>query len=228
MLLVTERVAGLRILELPDRHDISGGRRGDGRVLLAQQLIHMTAFLFDSSRPVVQQRICLQGAGRNADIRQPSDERVDDGLEDDSGKRRLGCRSPRDLVAVRILPRERPALCSVGRRRQQVDDRIEQRNDPDILERRSRIQRHDRPGLDSQPESPHQVCLRQFAAGEVLFQQLIIALGGRLLNPLARVGQRRLGARWHRLLLPLRGVGPGMHRRLVHKIQDAHPLRARL
>ena len=54
--------------------------------------------------------------------------------------------------------------------------------------------------------APQQVCLREFAAGEVLFQQLIVALGGRLLNPLARVGQHRLGARWHRLLLPLRGV----------------------
>src|SRR4026207_2403750 len=100
MLLVTERVAGLRILELADRHDISGGRRGNGGVLLAQQLIHMTAFLFDLSRSVVQQRIGLQGPGCDADIRQPPNERVDDGLEDDSGKWRLGCRSARDLVAT--------------------------------------------------------------------------------------------------------------------------------
>ena len=150
-------------------------------------------------------------------------------LEDDAGKRRLGCRSPRDLVAaVRILPRERPALRPIGRRRQQIDDRIEERDRADILERRSRIQRHDGPRLHPRPQSPQQVRLREFGAGEVLFQQLIVALGGRLLNPLARVGQHRLGARWHRLLLPLRGVGPGMHRRLAHKIKNAHPLAPRL
>ena len=67
------------------------------------------------------------------------------------------------MAAVRILPRERPALRPVGRRRQQVDDRIEQRDRADILERRSRIQRHDAPRLHARPEAPQQVCLREFA-----------------------------------------------------------------
>ena len=80
---VTERVAGLRIFKLPNGHDLPCAGRRHGRVFFPQQRIEMPAFLFVAPRTVVHRRICVKDPRQNSQIRQSSDKRIDQRLEDD-------------------------------------------------------------------------------------------------------------------------------------------------
>ena len=56
------------------------------------------------------------------------------------------------------------------RRWQEIDDRIEEWNNPDILDSGTAVQWDNRAGLDAKAKSIEQVLLRQFPHSEILFQ----------------------------------------------------------
>src|SRR6266850_1216880 len=83
---VTERIAGLRIFEFPNAHDLPWSGRGHDRMFLPQQRIEMSAFLFAAPRTVEDRRVCVKDPRQDPQVRQSSDKRVYQRLEDDSGK----------------------------------------------------------------------------------------------------------------------------------------------
>ena len=60
--------------------------------------------------------------------------------------------------------------CPVHRRWQQVDDGVEEWNDPDILDCGTAVERDNRASPDAKAKSFDQILLRQLTHGEILFQ----------------------------------------------------------
>src|SRR5262245_6064126 len=61
-LLITERVTGLRIPELPNGHDLPRSCRSHGSMFLPQQRIEMSAFLSAVARTIEDRRISLKNS----------------------------------------------------------------------------------------------------------------------------------------------------------------------
>src|SRR4029077_17220740 len=83
---VTERIAGLRIFEFPNTHDLPWSGRGHDRMFLPQQRIEMSAFLFAAPRTVEDRRVCVKDPRQDPQVRQWSEKRVNQRIEDDPRK----------------------------------------------------------------------------------------------------------------------------------------------
>src|SRR6185295_16209934 len=94
----------------------------------------------------------------------------------------------------------------IHRRWQEIDDGIQERNGPDILERRTTIERDDRAGLDAKAKLLDEVFLRQLPRRKILFQQSVITLGYRLLNTPASIPCHSTRIFRYRLLLNCRSL----------------------
>ena len=75
-----------------------------------------------------------------------------------------------DLACVRMQAFQRGRRSPVDGRWQQVDDRVEEWNDPDISHSGTAVERNNRAGLDGKSKPFAQVFLRQLTHREILFQ----------------------------------------------------------
>ncbi len=142
MRLVAQRVPGRDLLEADGGGDLAGA---DRLALLAAVGVHLEdaadALLAARGR-VEDVRAGLEHAGVDAEVRELADERVGHDLEGERAERLVEARLALDLVAgLRVGARD-GAL--VERRRQVVDDRVEQRLDALVLERRAAQDGRDR------------------------------------------------------------------------------------
>ena len=126
--LVAERVVGQRVLQLGDRAEIAGLDLRHARLRLALQQQQVAEALGRVARLVVDGRIGLERAGDDAEHRDPSGERIGNGLPHERGGRFLLVGVARDLGAGLVRRREtadRPATAD-------SDDRVEQLLDADV------------------------------------------------------------------------------------------------
>ena len=140
--LVAERVAGRDLLEADGGGDLAGAH---GLALLAAVGVHLEdaadALLAARGR-VVDVRAGLEHARVDPEVRQLADERVGHDLEGQRAERLVEARLALDLLAGLRVDARDGAL--VERRRQVVDDRVEQRLDALVLERRAAQDGRDR------------------------------------------------------------------------------------
>ena len=140
--LVAQRVPGRDLLEADGGGDLAGAH---GLALLAAVGVHLEdapdALLAARGR-VVDVRAGLEHAGVDPEVRQLADERVGHDLEGERAERLVEARLALELLAGLRVDAVHRAL--VERRGQVVDDRVEQRLDALVLERRAAQDGRDR------------------------------------------------------------------------------------
>jgi hypothetical protein len=196
----TQNVPGLRVLELRHARDVTRACLLRVRVLLPlreEQLPHALARV---PRRVLDLRVGLQAAGQDLEIADATDERVRGRAEHE-----------RRRVAV---------LGAVGRRRQQIDDRVQQGAGAQLLERGAAHDRAHATGQDALPQPSLDLVLAQRALVEILLEQLVVALGRRLHELLVPLLDEALHVVGDRLFGPL-AVGGGHERLPVQEVDDA-------
>ena len=149
MLLVAQRVAGRHALQADRRRDVA---RVDFLDLLALVRVHLQQAadaLGALLRRVVDRRTGGEHARIDAEEGELTDERVGHDLERERGERRAVFRRTLDQHGVRIVRIDLLVRVDAGdgrhveRRRQEVDDRVEQRLHALVLEGRAADDRHE-------------------------------------------------------------------------------------
>jgi hypothetical protein len=74
------------------------------------------------------------------------------------------------FFCIRTQAFQRGSRRPVQWRWQEIHDRIEERNNPDILDCRTAVERDNPAGLDAKAKSIDQILLRQLTRGKILFQ----------------------------------------------------------
>ena len=189
MLLVAQRVAGRDALQANGGGDIT---RVDFLDLLALVRVHLQQAadaLCALLGRVVDRRARGEHAGIHAEERELADERVGHDLERERGERRVVFRRALDqhgfrMLRVGFLVRvDADDRRHVQRRRQEVDDRIEQRLHALVLERRAADDRHERGlafladrAVDALADRRLDFRFGRLFAAEVLLEDLVVGL----------------------------------------------------
>ena len=171
------------------------------------------------SREILHRRIRLDGAGDDAEHRDPAGERIGDGLpHEDRGRRTVRGLDHDGLVRCLGRCRERP----IGRRRHVADDRVEKWLHRDIRGSRGADQREDATGADAALQAFDELVLGQRSRLEELLHQRIVGFSDHLDQRVTGGLRRRLEVAGNRALRRLAAaVGrerPALHR---HEIDDA-------
>ena len=197
--LVADRVAGRDRLQADRRGDVAGVDFLDFLALVGVHLQQPAEALGLLLGRVVDRRPGGHDARVDADERELTDERVGHDLEPERRERRVVGRRPLDdrlrpLVRIEALDRRH-----VERRRQVVDDRVEQRLHALVLERRAADDRHERRlrllafgvhrGVDALAQRRLDLVLGDRLAVQVLLEQLVVRLAD-LLDQLLAVVRR--------------------------------------
>ena len=165
VLRVDEHVAGLHVLQLRDRADVAGAERVARLRLLALQQQHLADPLLRVVAALDEVRVGRDGAGEDAEDVDPAGERVGERLEDERG--RLGVA---ELDRDRLLRRRRDAL----------DEQVEQRGRAEVLRRDAAGDRVDLVARDGVLERVRDVLGRQLLALEVARHQRLVGLDDRV------------------------------------------------
>ena len=178
--LVTERIAGERVLQFGDRAEIPGVQFGHRRRRFALHHLHVLQALGRAAREILQRRVVLQHAGHHLEIADAPGEGIGQRLVHED-RYRLGVAGfPVYLTAFAADLGMADSDAAFGRIGKHIDQEIEQRAAADVVQRRGQHHRIDALGLKSFAQPFHQVLHRQRAFLEEFLHQRVVALGHHL------------------------------------------------
>ena len=170
----------------------------------------MADALLDVARRVEHLAVRPEGARVHAEERELADVRVRDRLEHEGGQRRLRVgRARHGRLRLRV---DRLHRALVGRRRELLEDQVEQRRHADAARGRGGEHGHERAGQHRLAQRLEHLRLADRAFLEVLGEEVVVGLGGRLRELLpVRLGRVHHLARDVGLLDLAVGGDEGLH-----------------
>src|SRR6478752_9815215 len=181
---VAERVTGLGVLQTHHGHDLAGADRSDLLTLVGVHLVDLADPLLAAVDRVDHGRAGLELARVDADVDQLAEVRGRGDLVGEAGERlAVGRLANDDLVLV--LDRVALDAVDVERRRQELDDRVEQGLDALVLERGAAQDRVELVGQGGATDRGLELLDGELALVEELLHDLVVGVRQRLEQLLA-------------------------------------------